>query len=75
MLHGQKFSNEAGLAFILVGVAMIVVAAVRFFRITKDLDKDEVSPSSGVLFDLALAGLLVLLGTSLNGRIGAKRRG
>ncbi len=64
-LHGQRFANEAGLAFILVGVAMIVIAAVRFFRIAKELDKDEVIPSSGVLFDLALAGLLLLLGISL----------
>ncbi len=64
-LHGQRFANEAGLAFILLGIAMIVVAAVRFFRIARQLDKDEVVPSSGVLFDLALAGLLVLLGVSL----------
>ena len=32
VLHGQKFANEAGLVFILLGVAMTMVAAVRFFR-------------------------------------------
>src|ERR1700730_11605121 len=31
-LHGQRFVNAAGLAFILLGVVMIVIAAVRFFR-------------------------------------------
>jgi len=64
-LHGQRFANEAGLAFILLGVVMIVVAAVRFFRIARDIDKDEVISSSGSLFDLALAGLLLLLGVAL----------
>ena len=64
-LHGQRFANEAGLAFILIGVVMIVVAAVRFFRIARDIDKDEVISSSGSLFDLALAGLLLLLGVAL----------
>jgi putative membrane protein len=65
MLHGQKFANAAGLAFVLFGVAMIVVATVRFFRIAKEIDKDEAVPSSGSLFDLALAALIVLLGLSL----------
>ena len=64
-LHGHKFANEAGLAFILLGLAMIVVAAIRFFRIAKEIDKDEAVPSSGSLFDLALATLLFLLGLSL----------
>ena len=65
MLHGQKFANEAGLAFILLGMGMIVVATIRFFRIAKEIDKDEAIPSSGSLFDLALAVLLLLLGLSL----------
>ena len=65
MLQGQKFANAAGLAFVLFGVAMVVVATVRFFRIAKEIDKDEAVPSSGSLFDLALAALIVLLGLSL----------
>jgi putative membrane protein len=65
ILHGQAFANETGLAFILLGVAMIVIAAIRFFRIAKEIDKKEVVPSSGSLFDLALAGLLLLLGLSM----------
>ena len=28
--HGQKFANAAGLAFIAIGVAMIVLAGIRF---------------------------------------------
>ena len=65
VVHGFRFANEAGLAFILLGVAMTVVAAVRFFRIAKQIDKTETVASSGSVFDLALAALLVLLGLSL----------
>lgn len=64
-IHGFKFANETGLAFILLGVAMIFIAAIRFFRIAKEIDNDEAVPSSGSLFDLALAALLILLGLSL----------
>ena len=64
-LRAQKFANEAGLAFILIGVAMIAVAAVRFFRIAREIDSDAEARGSGSLFDLALAALLVLLGLSM----------
>jgi|SRR5580704_10710764 putative membrane protein len=64
-LHGQRFANAAGLAFILLGVIMIVIAAIRFFRTAKDIDSDEEVPSPGSRLDLALAVLLALLGISL----------
>lgn len=62
---GQRFANAAGLAFIALGVAMIVIAIFRFFRTARDIDDDEIVPSAGARFDLALAILLVLLGASL----------
>lgn len=65
VVHGYRFANEAGLAFIFLGVAMTVVATIRFFRIARQIDKTETVPGSGPLFDLALAALLVLLGLSL----------
>ena len=64
-LRGQAFANEAALASILLGIAMIAVATMRFFRIAKQIDKDETVPSTGSLFDLVLAVLLLLLGLSL----------
>jgi putative membrane protein len=63
--HGFGFANEAGLAFILIGVAMTVISAVRFFRIAKQIDQTEAVASLGSVVDLALAALLVLLGFSL----------
>jgi inner membrane protein YidH len=64
-IHGQRFANAAGLAFIFLGVAMVVIAAVRFFKTAKDIDSDKEIASSGSRFDLALAALLALLGASL----------
>jgi len=64
-LHGQTFANAAGLAFILLGVAMVAVASFRFFRTAREIDAEEIVASPGERFDLALAGLIGLLGVSL----------
>src|SRR5216683_7845079 len=40
-LPGQKFGNIAGLALILVGTAMVAVAALRFLMTAKAIDSDE----------------------------------
>jgi putative membrane protein len=63
--HGQAFANAAGLAFILIGVAMIAVAGVRFVRTAKDIDSEGAVPSPGERFDLALAALIGILGLAL----------
>jgi len=63
--HGQAFANAAGLAFILLGVAMITVAGFRFVRTAKDIESEHDVPSPGERFDLALAVLIGLLGAAL----------
>jgi len=63
--HGQKFANAAGLAFIAIGVAMIVLAGLRFIWTAKAIESEEEAPSPGERFDLALAALIALLGASL----------
>jgi putative membrane protein len=63
--HGQTFANIAGLAFIAIGVAMIVIAGVRFAKTAKDIESEMDVPSSGERFDLALAALIALLGVAL----------
>jgi putative membrane protein len=63
--HGQEFANVAGLAFIILGVAMIVVAGVRFVKTAKDIETEMNVPSPGERFDLALALLIGLLGAAL----------
>jgi putative membrane protein len=63
--HGQAFANAAGLAFIGIGVVMIVIAGLRFRKTAKDIETETDVPSAGERFDLALAVLLVLLGLAL----------
>lgn len=63
--HGQRFANLVGLVFIVVGVAMIVIAGFRFMRTAKDIETEHDVASPGARFDLALAGLLGLLGAAL----------
>ena len=63
--HSQMFANAAGLAFIGIGVVMIVIAGIRFRKTAKDIETEDAVPSSGERLDLALAVLLVLLGLAL----------
>jgi putative membrane protein len=63
--HGQKFANAAGLAFVAVGVVMIVIAGIRFVSTAKAIESDHTVPSTGERFDLALAALIGLLGAAL----------
>ena len=50
--HGGAFADAAGLAFIVLGVAIIAIAGWRFVQTAKR-------------FDLALSGMVGLLGTAL----------
>ena len=63
--HGQSFANAAGLAFIAIGVAMIVLAGLRFVKTAKDIESERAVPSPGERFDIVLAVLLGLLGVAL----------
>ena len=62
---GSSFANAAGLAFIAIGVAMIVISGFRFARTAKGIETENQVPSTGERFDLALAMLIGLLGASL----------
>jgi putative membrane protein len=62
---GQTFATAAGFALILLGTAMIAVAAGRFLVTARNIDSPDPHPGTGARIDLALAALLVLLGCSL----------
>ena len=63
--HGQWFANVDGLAFIVLGIAMIAIAGFRFVKTAKDIEIEADVPSPGERFDLALAVLIGLLGAAL----------
>jgi putative membrane protein len=63
--HHQWFANIAGLAFIVLAVAMIVIAGIRFVQTGKNIETETDVPSPGERFDLALAALIGLLGVAL----------
>jgi len=62
---GATFANAAGLAFIAIGVGMIVISGFRFVQTAKGIESENEVPSTGERFDLALAVLIGLLGASL----------
>ena len=64
-LPGQTFGNIAGLALIILGTAIVAIAAVRFLVTAKNIDSEELHPGPGARIDVALALLLVLLGCAL----------
>ncbi len=64
-MPGQKFGNAAGLALIVLGMAMVAIAAIRFLATAKAIDSDAQRPVPGSRIDLALAALLVLIGGAL----------
>jgi putative membrane protein len=63
--HREGFANLAGMTFLVLGIGMIAIAAWRYFRIGREIDAEEEVHGPGARFDLAMAGMLVLLGCSL----------
>ena len=62
---GQIVGNVAGLLLILLGGATMVLATIRFRKTARDIDSPDVRPGNGARMDVALASLLVLLGSAL----------
>lgn len=62
---GQKFGNVAGLALIVLGTAMVVLAAVRFVVNARAIERAEMLRGAGRRADIVLAALMTLLGLSL----------
>jgi putative membrane protein len=59
------FGRDAGLALLLLGVAMTAIAAIRFLKTRKAIDSPELHAIAGLRLDVALAALLALLGLAL----------
>ena len=58
-------ANFIGILFVVIGLAMIVISAVQFFRTKKDIDSPEEVRAPRGRLDVTLSGLLALLGLAL----------
>ena len=61
----SEFGHVAGLVVIVLGISMILVAAVRFARNAREIDDQKTLPGTGSRVDLALAALLIMLVAAL----------
>ena len=61
---GAGLGGAAGVVLILAGTLMVALAAVRFVRTRRAIESAEIRPD-GAHVDLALAGLMVVLGIGL----------
>ncbi len=64
-LAGHRFGEIAGLALMVLGIAMVAISTVRFLKTAKEIDDADPHAGAGSRLDVALAVLLVLLGCSL----------
>ncbi|HKD46680.1 MAG TPA: DUF202 domain-containing protein [Rhizomicrobium sp.] len=60
-----EFGQLAGLVLIILGIVMILVAALRFARNAREIDSSKTFPGTGSRVDLALAVLIILLAGAL----------
>lgn len=61
----SRAAHAVGLVFLLVGMAIMIIAALRYFRTAKQIDSEETVSGPGARLDLALVTLLFLVGCSL----------
>jgi len=60
-----EFGHYAGLVLIVLGMAMILIAAMRFARNAREIDDEKTYPGTGSRVDFALAILLILMASGL----------
>lgn len=63
--YGNVASSVVGLALIIAGSAMVMAAMLRFVHNRKAIANEAPSTTENVRLDLALAGLIVVLGLAL----------
>jgi putative membrane protein len=63
--HQGTFADLAGLAFVVLGIAIIAIAGWRFVRTGKDIDTEDEVASPGERIDLLLASMIGFLGAAL----------
>jgi putative membrane protein len=58
-------ANLIGILFVLIGLAMVIISTMRFFRTKREIDSPEADASPRGRLNLALSVLVALLGFAL----------
>ncbi len=70
-----RLGEFTGLALMAMGLAIVVLAIVRFLKTAREIDDDQQHGGEGLRLDIALAALLFLLGCALVGYLVANLAG
>ena len=63
--HGNGFSLPVGIALIVAGIMVNLLAAIRHHRYLKALDRGQLRPAYGLIFTLSIAGFLAIVGLAV----------
>ena len=60
--HGNGFSLPVGIALIVAGIIVNLIAAIRHHRYLKALDRGQFRQAYGLVFTFLIAGFLAIIG-------------
>jgi putative membrane protein len=63
--HGNGFSLPVGIALIVAGIMVNLIAAIRHHRYIKALDRGQFRQSYGLVFTFLIAGFLAIIGLAV----------
>ena len=63
--HGNSFSLPVGVALIVAGIMVILIAAIRHHRYIKALDRGQFRQAYGFVFIFLIAGFLAIIGLAV----------
>jgi putative membrane protein len=63
--HGNGFSLPVGIAPIVAGIMVNLIAAIRYHRYIKALDRAQFRQAYGLVFTFLIAGFLAIIGLAV----------
>lgn len=63
--HGNGFSLPVGVALIVAGIMVNLIAAIRHYRYIKALDRGQFRQVYGLIFIFLIAGFLAIIGLAV----------
>jgi putative membrane protein len=63
--HNNSFSLPVGIALIVAGIIVTLIAAIRHHRYVKALDRGQFREAYGLIFTFLIAGFLAIIGLAV----------